>query len=1559
MAIPAPALQRSWSCLGQPSGVDAHAGDEDRYASEAAFLHAQSFSRGVDERDVVTALASSDQVCVLSRSHEFSQALPFWEAFSASEETERAVTCVCVGYDPMRNESLVAASMDHRIAVWAASTNSSRRWRVHSTVMVNDGCVTSIDIGRGKLLIGTSTSLSLWQLEQSSIGIWRRVWRKRCPSPIRIARFSPDGGAIAAATEGGQNVLLWSLPRKTDEPPSLTQRIFHPYPISSVVWRHPPDRAVQSDVLITYSQDGVARIWAPVIDEPSKLRLWASLDTSPEQSRRSASTSACARPFYLEACVVASALRSNIGALERELQMMELGLGGDATKSDAHQIERATDTKRTRLRRLQQLLSEAPDMFLKVEDDGSLTISAVANIDRKPPTLFQNLTVLKLPACLPVDPSDVADVALHPRYAGGDASSEDAFAVMQIRTLSGATATVEVNPALFFDGRGKGLLLHGTDLLARSSEGGVPAQTPIAAHRSRIARLERSCNGLLLTSTSSTETIVWTSGTPGSAGGVFGERAEPIAEPLAVRAEISAIARNGLFHAALCGSQVRITALSGPFKGRYCTTSSTSEDVAALHFALIADVHYLVSCTKDACTSLWRISEGPDLEIVKVAEDRLPFAGTAPSKQLVAVVPVVGVEGTTAEAALFATVSAGGLLERWQLRQASPSVDPRCGGSTLAWQRESSVQTDARDAVMVSCSSSGLNALVSNCAGGQQRLSIYNSKASTFASGLEFEKSYDADEPIAAMDWSPSGLTGSVLAVAFGHHIELLGPTRSPVHIGDDGIASSAERWSPCGRIDLATCTPSKIRGLAWLTRGRIVVASASSMFIYGPRCEATDLDARRTKHIAEVVAERTGPLPQYHPAFLEECLLWNNLDVAKSIIANLKSAVSAVSPDNVDEAWDFCDVPLESFASIGAGRVGASSPNGPKSRAGPTSAAKHGRSIFDDASDEEPAEDELTSKSVEPLMRSLATLRIPHLSNDDTKALGVIIRTVCEAEEQRRSLDDNGLRFLMSLRLLLNRPENGNLDEGMIVGSLDYQDAVWAYHSENQEPLLAAIEAGFRNKLTWSLARATRVFMWLKSHTALRTAAENVARAQFIVGEDRDPVKCSLLYFALGKPKVVLGLWKQAVWHPEQKKMLQFLSKDFSQDRWKTAAQKNAFALLSQRRYEFAASFFLLGDSLQDAVNVCVRNLNDLDLAIALARIREGNDDGPVLRSLLQNKILPQVFEKGRRWLGTWAFWMLKRRDLAVRIIVSPLSELLADPQVSVMLPAGTACSDGHTDDASLAILFKQLKNRSLQTLRGTAAISEKKEFNFVLHTNRLLCRMGCHLLGLNLLRTWEFEPPVVASSTTQYHTVSKQDLATLSRMDQVLSDEPRDTSFDLVTAKPRDGALRKRASNASMSPPSSPTLSRRRSSLLRRRSSILNDLDIGSPAGPQRQHPHHSHPSSGASTIDGHRQEPSAPIGSSTIFQHHPPHSVLDARTSAPTITEEPATLEDKTQVPNKATKDAAAPPDALPEADAAPPAAAADEAKPKGVSIFKSAAASNASQGAQEFDFGSFGF
>ena len=91
---------------------------------------------------------------------------------------------------------------------------------------------------------------------------------------------------------------------------------------------------------------------------------------------------------------------------------------------------------------------------------------------------------------------------------------------------------------------------------------------------------------------------------------------------------------------------------------------------------------------------------------------------------------------------------------------------------------------------------------------------------------------------------------------------------------------------------------------------------------------------------------------------------------------------------------------------------------------------------------------------------------------------------------------------------------------------------------------------------------------------------------------------------------------------------------------------------LSANQSVEYAAAFFLLADSLKDAVNVILNQLKDLQLAIAVTRVYEG-ERGPVLRDLLQEKVLPLAAQEGNRWLASWAFWMLHRRDMAVRALI------------------------------------------------------------------------------------------------------------------------------------------------------------------------------------------------------------------------------------------------------------------------------------------------------------------
>lgn len=50
---------------------------------------------------------------------------------------------------------------------------------------------------------------------------------------------------------------------------------------------------------------------------------------------------------------------------------------------------------------------------------------------------------------------------------------------------------------------------------------------------------------------------------------------------------------------------------------------------------------------------------------------------------------------------------------------------------------------------------------------------------------------------------------------------------------------------------------------------------------------------------------------------------------------------------------------------------------------------------------------------------------------------------------------------------------------------------------------------------------------------------------------------------------------------------MTQFFGNNFTEDRWRKAALKNAFSLLGKQRFEHSTAFFLLAGHLKDAIEV------------------------------------------------------------------------------------------------------------------------------------------------------------------------------------------------------------------------------------------------------------------------------------------------------------------------------------------------------------------------------------
>ncbi|EGO30925.1 hypothetical protein SERLADRAFT_432587 [Serpula lacrymans var. lacrymans S7.9] len=1151
--------------------------------------------------------------------------LAFEEVFPAIH-SRQSVSYLAV--DP--GMKLIVASMGTRIAVWSLSEVDNKTWRIHSSLIFpEDDNVTTLESRSGLLAVGSQSGLSVFTLIlDDGLPTWSKKWSSSAVTPY-IAAFAPSLTNIATTAQSERLVRLYSTTSGRQ-----TQSIPHARPVINMKWRYPQASSRDDVALYTITSDSVLRIFLPVIDSPQRLQLHASLDlflslplsVAYTQSLKGAES----KIIWLDRAVLSNVLNANL------------------------QLRSQNDDPQ--LKKMQEISNEGWDLFVRILGDGSYITTVVANIDRRPPTLLQQYTLIHS------EPRVLSLLPLHFYFL----PNPDSTCLTLVTSPPLSTHDLSVAP--FIDGKSDAL---------RSRARGIEK---ISQDEAKIVRLVRTPSG----------------------NGVGVVRSEE-------------------------GVQLKF------FVGNLYATYSSQDTTLTLHShpivtLSIPPVNFLFSLPYDHSQE-YIIAITTDFDIIRIRVTLIPHfslmlqsRNSLPLPQLpLLLLPVDPMawsgDQLREEHDVLLSVSDEGRLEFWVPEE----------GTSLGWRSSGSVKTGRRKVRMARCSSAKKTALVVRQPDGEE-LTIWDSKESEFASGLEYRRMLSLSERINDLDWTSTPDKQSILAVGFTTYVEFLCQQRMTYFDDEPG-------WVVCWKISIEQFVPYPISDSIWLANGSFLVGAGHQLFLFGQPKSSDGREA--TEGLFEHVARHNGPLDDYHPQMLLQCLLWGKVELVKEVIVNLARSLQVARESGLQAAqWQ--SIPTEQYLR----------PN-PARNSGKRSAKLY-NSLFDNIREQPPQDGEFSRPLVMSLIENLEAQPLPHLTPNEHAHLLVLIQTTLEVDEQHRALDANGLRYVMSMRsfYILNHRASSDPNSPQSKGSiprhvgwrerLRYRDMIWAFHSESQEILLDISTTACKGKMRWSDARALGVFLWLNSTETIKSQIEVIARNEYMADGKRDPTTCSLFYFALGKVKLVQGLWRQAAWHKEQAMMLKFLNNDFTQPRWRTAALKNAYALLGKQRFEYAAAFFLLGNSLKDAVNVCIKQLSDFQLAIALARAVEQDQEKPVLCDILRNTVIPTAFGKGNRWLGSWAFWLLHRRDLAVRILLTPLTDIADSLDIRVQ-----EIGEPHYDDPSLALLFSQLKSKTLQAAKGTSEISGQSEFNFVLQMARVFCRMGCHSLALDLVQSWSFERP------------------------------------------------------------------------------------------------------------------------------------------------------------------------------------------------------------------------
>ncbi|GMF28299.1 unnamed protein product [Phytophthora fragariaefolia] len=207
----------------------------------------------------------------------------------------------------------------------------------------------------------------------------------------------------------------------------------------------------------------------------------------------------------------------------------------------------------------------------------------------------------------------------------------------------------------------------------------------------------------------------------------------------------------------------------------------------------------------------------------------------------------------------------------------------------------------------------------------------------------------------------------------------------------------------------------------------------------------------------------------------------------------------------------------------------------------------------------------------------------------------------------------------------------------------------LWALHSDAQQFLW---EHCIQPSMQWDDIRPLWLGLWIKDVKDLRGIIE------------------------LPNASHTVTSFKQN--SPFLQTLASFLENDFSEKRWSNAAIRNAYSLLSKKKYEAAAAFFLLSEPprVQDAVRVLSVRLGDPSLALIISRLVEYRLDdnlqndftmnqagitpaGVITKRLLEQDVISLFRLKREVWLESCALWWLEEFEQSWAVLLPQFQDV------------------------------------------------------------------------------------------------------------------------------------------------------------------------------------------------------------------------------------------------------------------------------------------------------------
>lgn len=235
--------------------------------------------------------------------------------------------------------------------------------------------------------------------------------------------------------------------------------------------------------------------------------------------------------------------------------------------------------------------------------------------------------------------------------------------------------------------------------------------------------------------------------------------------------------------------------------------------------------------------------------------------------------------------------------------------------------------------------------------------------------------------------------------------------------------------------------------------------------------------------------------------------------------------------------------------------------------------------------------------------------------------------------DSQSRSLDEFAKLFFLNVKMFKFAHEQ-KVPQNMKTTCLSSMDIAWALNSEHQDTFMSLL---FSQVPDWNTMKMYGIGIWLKNPQKLKKLIEDIAMADY--RKNKEPKNIALWYMALNKKNILPSLFKNG--SDTDKKIAAFMQNDFSNKEWQVKAQKNAYELRRQMKYELSAVFFILAGCNESAIEILAECLFDPQLALVIARLKEG-DGSPLYQKVINDYFLSNALKEKDPWLASISYTLI-----------------------------------------------------------------------------------------------------------------------------------------------------------------------------------------------------------------------------------------------------------------------------------------------------------------------------